>query len=135
MRNNNPLNIEFSLNNSWRGARRPRTDDRFEEFLNIKWGLRAAFLILKKYIQLPPLGYGCDNLEKIIYRWAPPTENDSYYYLKFVSDYTKIPAQQPVRFSDKNVLCRIVQAMCIRESKETIDLGRIEDAYELARNA
>lgn len=132
MRNNNPLNIEFSQYNSWRGARRPRTDTRFEEFVNLESGLRAGFLILKRYLSKPPLGAGCKNLHDIIYRWAPATENATAQYLKFVSYRANVPELQPVKFTDKNVLCRIVQAMCIYESRETISFGRIENAYALA---
>lgn len=132
MRNNNPLNIEFSINNSWRGARRPRTDARFEEFVSLEYGLRAGFLILKKYLQRPPLGHGCKNLRDIIYRWAPATENPSHLYLQFVAYRANVPELQPIKFTDKNILCRIVQAMCIYESRETIPFGRIENAYALA---
>lgn len=128
MRNNNPLNIEFSVNNSWRGARRPRTDTRFEEFTSLEYGLRAGFIILKKYL----LSHRCRTLADIIRKWAPATENPTSEYIKFVAYRSGIPATDRLKFSDKNKLCRIVQAMCMYESREEVSFGRIENAYALA---
>lgn len=132
IRNNNPLNIEFSQHNSWEGARRPRTDTRFEEFTSLEYGLRAGFLILKKYLARPPLGHGCRTLADIIRKWAPATENPTSEYIKFVAYRSGIPATEQLKFSDKNQLCRIVQAMCLYESREEVSFGRIENAYALA---
>ena len=131
MRNNNPLNIEKG--NSWQGERNPQTDRRFEEFISLEYGLRAGFIILRKYMSRPPKGYGLDTLARIITRWAPNSENNTANYIRIVSTRSQVPAQERLRWTDKNKLCRIVQAMCFVESAEVISFGVIENAYELAK--
>lgn len=130
MRNNNPLNIEKG--NCWQGERNPQTDRRFEEFISLEYGLRAGFLILKKYLARPPKGYGLQTLSQIINRWAPPTENNTSHYIDFVATRAQVGKTEKLRWTDKNKLCRIVQAMCIMESNADISFGRIENAYGLA---
>ena len=131
IRNNNPLNIEKG--NNWQGERAPQSDRRFEEFVSLEYGLRAGFKILKKYMARPPRGYGQDTLARIISRWAPPSENTTDQYIDFVSVRSGVSKSERLRWEDKQKLCRIVQAMCIMESNETIPMGRIETAYELAK--
>lgn len=130
MRNNNPLNIEKG--NSWQGERNTQSDRRFEEFISLEYGLRAGFLILKKYLARPPKGYGLETLTQIINRWAPRSENNTSSYVEFVSARSQVSKTERLKWTDKNKLCRIVQAMCIIESNADISFGRIENAYALA---
>ena len=48
--NNNPLNIKRNARNRWFGAKSNQTDKVFEEFEDLEYGVRAALIILKKYI-------------------------------------------------------------------------------------
>ena len=84
IRNNNPLNIRKGSN--WKGERPNQKDRAFEEFQTMQYGIRAGFIILRKYVT----GYnGLTNkfntIEKIVRRWAPPTENVTQRYIDFVA--------------------------------------------------
>jgi len=70
-RNNNPLNIKRNARNKWYGAKKAQTDKVFEEFEDLAFGVRAALIILKKYIDI----YKLDTIEGIISKWAPEGEN------------------------------------------------------------
>lgn len=128
IRNNNPLNIRKG--NNWQGERQPQTDKEFEEFKNLEAGLRAGFIILRNYIQRrPPV----NTIRKIISRWAPASENNTEAYIAAVVKKAELGADVPVKFTDKNRLCRIVWAMCLVECGQEISFGRIENAYEYSK--
>lgn len=129
-RNNNPLNIEFNPRNNWKGARRPRVDRRFEEFNTINDGIRAALIIIRKYMTPKPLGYGCNTIAKLIARWAPPSENDCRNYIRFVSIRSIIPEDYPLNFRDRDAICAIVSAMAMMESKMNITPQFIASIYD-----
>lgn len=128
IRNNNPLNIRKG--NNWQGERHPQTDTAFEEFTSIEMGLRAGFIILRSYLnKRPPI----NTISRIISRWAPTSENNTAAYIREVSRRSGINPDIAVNFTDKNLLCRIVQAMCWVECGQEVGFGRIENAYELAK--
>lgn len=128
IRNNNPLNIRKG--NNWQGERTPQTDKSFEEFTSMEMGLRAGIIILRNYMtKRPPL----QTISQIISRWAPTNENNTTAYIKEVSRRSLIDADAIVKFSEKNKMCRIVQAMCWVECGQEVSFGRIENAYELAK--
>lgn len=84
IRNNNPLNIEKGQ--KWRGLRDFPTDERFAEFQTMALGFRAAQRIMMTYY----VNHECRTLNKIIRRWAPPSENNTKAYIDFVSKKTGI---------------------------------------------
>lgn len=112
-RNNNPLNIRISSNN-WQGKVTPNTDGSFEQFTTMPYGFRAAFALIRTYINK----YGCNTIRKIINRWAPPSENDTSSYINLVSDWSGMPADQTITANDANALIPIVYAM-----------ARVENGY------
>lgn len=127
IRNNNPLNIRKG--NNWQGERHPQTDPAFEEFRSLELGLRAGFIILRNYIKArPPV----NTIAKIITRWAPPSENNTQRYIQVVSKRSGIAPDTIIKFEQKNLLCRMVQAMCWQECGVEISFGKIENAYALA---
>lgn len=126
IRNNNPLNIRKG--NNWQGERPVQTDQAFEEFQTLEYGLRAGFIIIRNYMKKrPPL----DTIAKIITRWAPNNENNTTEYIREVCKRSGIDADQKLKYSDKNIMCRIVQAMCWVECGCEVSFGRIENAYSL----
>lgn len=129
-RNNNPLNIEFNPRNKWKGARRPRVDRRFEEFDTLSDGIRAALIIIRKYMAPKPLGYGCNTIAKLITRWAPPSENDCRNYIHYVSIQANIPDDRPLKFLDRETICAIISAMAMMESKMNITPQFIATIYD-----
>ena len=81
--NNNPLNIRFNPANQWRGQTGSNVG--FCVFQSEAYGFRAGYKILTNYIK-----NGYNTIEKIISRWAPPTENNTEKYIEFVAEDTLI---------------------------------------------
>lgn len=130
IRNNNPLNIRKG--NDWQGERHPQTDKEFEEFESMAMGLRAAFKLLKNWMN----GFGgkrkpCTNLEQLISTWAPEIENATRAYILFVSNNTGIHPRQEIKFQDRATMCAIVRAMAFVECGVWIDPEVIKTAYDL----
>lgn len=130
IRNNNPLNIRKG--NNWKGERPNQTDKAFEEFETMQYGIRAGFIILRKYVTgYMGLTQKFNTIELIIKRWAPPTENSTQKYIDFVSKDTGIPARQHVSFKDKTKMVAIVDAMIFVECGQRIDREIISSAYDM----
>ena len=130
IRNNNPLNIRKG--NNWKGERPNQKDRAFEEFQSMQYGVRAGFVILRKYMS----GY-CgltekfNTIEKMISRWAPRSENDTEAYIDRVAKLTGIPRTQKLSFSNRNYMVAIVDAMIRVECGQGIDNAIIESAYDM----
>ena len=91
-RNNNPGNIEYGAFARKHGGRLeiiPRglaSRPRFAHFPSEAKGWEAMrHLLLSRYKGL--------TLKQAIFRWAPPTENDSQAYVQFVSRRTGLKPQ------------------------------------------
>lgn len=125
IRNNNPLNIR--VGNSWRGEVSHSTDKSFEQFQTMEYGIRAGFIILRKYIKK----YGRDTIRKIISAWAPYNENNTELYIQTVSKISGIAPEQPVRFEQKYTMMAIVSAMICVECGRLVDNKIISKAYEM----
>ena len=86
IRNNNPLNIRRS-GDKWQGLQDLQEDREFCQFSEMKYGWRAAFrLLCHTYYGK----YKLRTIRDIIFRWAPPKENNTTAYIRHVSDYTGI---------------------------------------------
>lgn len=125
IRNNNPLNIK--IGNDWQGER-PNTDGVFEEFETMQYGLRAAFIILRKYINK----YGRNTISKIVHSWSPDGDSKECAYMQSVSKWTGIRLYDEIQFDDKSLMCLLVQGMARVETGRVIDLNIISEAYEMA---
>lgn len=108
IRNNNPGNIEKS-SISWDGA--VSDDGRFLQFASMEWGIRAMFRILRTYEE----SYKRDTIEKIIYRYAPPEENDTEKYIKTVSEISGLKRNEKIKQGSLNQI-KLVHAMIIMEN-------------------
>lgn len=130
IRNNNPLNIR--VGNNWRGEKTVKTDKAFEEFTSMEYGVRAGFIILKKYMT----GYNgltrkFNTIDLIIRRWAPASENNTEAYISQVCKLSGIPRHQQISFSQRSLMVAIVDAMIRVECGQAIDTKIIESAYDL----
>lgn len=96
IRNNNPGNIRKSGIN-WQGE--TACNSAFECFSNMFYGIRALVKNLKSYY----FNRGLTTVGEIIYRWAPPSENDSDSYVNYVSGYMGIAPNQPFEWNFRNV--------------------------------
>lgn len=126
IRNNNPLNIR--IGNTWLGEVPNPTDSDFEQFVSVIYGLRAGFIILRRYIRR----YGRNTIRKIIHAWAPSTENNCDAYIKIVSHRTGLDADAILSFEDQDTMCSLVSAMCVAECGQTIPLDVIHQSYKMA---
>lgn len=126
IRNNNPLNIR--IGNVWLGEVTNPTDPEFEQFCQMEYGLRAAFVILRRYIRR----YGHNTIRTIVSTWAPNTENNTTAYIQQVASRVKLGADTPIRFEDSETMCKLVSAMCLVECGQKVDDAKITKAYSMA---
>lgn len=113
-RNNNPLNIRYSIWNAWKGKVLPNLDanNTFEQFASLQHGYRAALVTMRNYIKK----YGCNTVEKIISRWAPANENNTSAYIKHVCEIADLQPTQTVAINDRDTLTKMAYAMSIIEN-------------------
>ena len=123
LRNNNPLNIRRN-NTKWKGLAAIQSDKEFFCFVDACWGYRAAFITLRNYFKK----HGLKTLRKWIERWAPPVENDTDAYVRFVSSKSGIDAVEELDIENSESMLKIVGAMSHMEngqraSKSDVLLG------------
>ena len=126
MRNNNPLNIR--IGNVWLGEVKNPTDPDFEQFVHIKYGLRAAFVLLRRYINR----YHRNTVPTIISSWAPASENNTLKYIDYVCQRANISQYSTILYSDKPTMIQLVKAMAKYESGADIDENTIGQSYDMA---
>ena len=108
VRNANPGNIRKSKD-QWEGA--IGDDGAFVIFDSPESGVRALAKNLQSYGR-----QGYDSIEKIINRWAPPSENDTQSYIDSVVSATGIPATQSLDLSNPDTLSSLAQAISFHET-------------------
>lgn len=126
IRNNNPLNIR--IGNVWLGEVKNHTDPDFEQFVHIKYGLRAAFVLLRRYIN----HYHRNTVPMILSAWAPATENNTTKYIDYVCQHAHISSTQSLTFDDKPTMVLLVKAMAKYETGTDIDDNTIGQSYDMA---
>ena len=125
IRNNNPLNIR--IGNTWLGEVTNPTDNEFEQFVHVSYGLRAGFVLLKRYINR----YRLNSIEKIIYRWAPSNENNTHTYIDRVAKSMNIDPDTPLLYEDQDTICALVYEMVYVENGQHIQMAEIVRAYQM----
>lgn len=125
IRNNNPLNIR--IGNVWLGEVKNPTDPEFEQFVSMDYGLRAAFVILRRYIRR----YHRDTIQAIISSWAPSNENATQNYINHVATRMRMSSMERIRYEDKEKMVRLVGAMSFFENGVTIREDDISIAYDM----
>lgn len=126
IRNNNPLNIR--IGNTWLGERAIPHDPAFEEFVAMEYGVRAAFIILRRYIKR----YHKDTIASIVSTWAPAIENQTQKYIDAVSAQMGIDPLLPIKYEDEETMCNLVAAMAKVECGRPIDISIIHKGYVMA---
>lgn len=110
-RNHNPGNIR-RCGVRYRGERRPLCDPAFKEFEGDEWGYRAMFVLLESYRRR----YSIDTLRGIVTRWAPPLENDTDAYIRFVAERAEVDPEA-------TLLPRDVRLRAIAEAMSRFERG------------
>lgn len=126
IRNNNPLNIR--IGNTWLGEVPNPTDSEFEQFVSVRFGLRAAFVILRRYIRR----YRRNTPAKIIRAWAPAVENNTQRYIEVVCKRSLIAPDEVIDYADKNTMVRLVKAMAFVECGVQLDDDVVGSSYDIA---
>lgn len=130
IRNNNPFNIRFLKSNKWIGIDNglPQDERGFCRFTSIEYGLRAGVVLLRNYIEKKNL----TDVESIIKRFAPPSENATYRYLRYVSDVLagqNLPASH-ISFGSPAFLV-LCCAICYYESKYVLHDSDVSHIIEM----
>lgn len=130
IRNCNPLNIRRSPHNRWLGevdyketykefngqqCETREYDRTFCQFSCMEQGYRAAAILLHRYIK-----NGYNTYEKIISRWAPPSENYTDVYINGVCNYCVTCPDHIVNFYAEDIL-PLMAAMTIMENGPQYD--------------
>lgn len=120
LRNNNPGNIRRN-SDVFQGEVNPSRDKEFKQFKTAAHGYRAMFKILSNYYNK----YRLNTIRKMINRWAPPEDgNHTEKYIKTVSDYSGIPADDLLSF-DREQMIRIVAGMSKVENGREADMSDV----------
>lgn len=123
IRNNNPLNIR--VGNKWLGEVAQPTDKDFEQFVSMAYGIRAALIILRRYMAR----YHLNTIYDIVSRWAPKVENNVAKYAKFVSEKMDKGVLIPLDFSNREDVVELVCAMALYETGTDIDAQLVREVY------
>lgn len=126
LRHNNPGNIRIN-SDLFQGEIRPSKDKSFKQFNTRAYGYRAIFKILSNYYR----NYKLDTIRKMIGRWAPENENDTDAYIKAVSDYAGIPADDPININDREQMIRIVAGMSKVENGREAEMSDVIAGWNL----
>ena len=123
IRNCNPLNIR--IGNVWLGEVPNPTDNEFEQFVSMFYGLRAGFILLRRYIRR----YHLSTVPDIISRWAPGSENNTVKYIDTVCQLSGIAPDVQLDYGDEETLVNLVDAMILVECGQHVDRSTIIKAY------
>ena len=126
LRNCNPGNIRQSRSN-FKGEVRPSRDSAFKQFESMAYGYRAMFVLLNSYHKR----YGLTTIREMISRWAPPSENVTEGYIRFVSERTGIAADVEVDSRSERDMVPIVAAMSEIENGAKAVMSDVHDGWKL----
>jgi hypothetical protein len=101
-------------------------DKSFKTFSSMPYGYRAAFVTLGTY-----LSRGQNTIEKIIAKWAPPSENNTADYIAKVAKYSGIPKDKSLTAADGADYILIVAAMSAVENGVNADINQVRAGFQL----
>ena len=113
LRNCNPGNIRHSKD-KWEGLCEHQDADKFfAQFISPVYGIRALCKTLLTYQRK----HGLKTIEEMIFRWAPPEENETDDYVRFVCKHAVMERDVPISLIDQpSILMRIAKAIIIMEN-------------------
>lgn len=126
LRNNNPGNIRRSRVR-YKGEVRPSRDPDFKEFSTMAYGYRAVFVLLDTYRSR----YGLNTIRQMLNRYAPPTENFTEGYVRFVADYSGVMPDEVIDTRSEKDMIPIVAAMSKIENGVAANIADVERGWEL----
>lgn len=111
IRNNNPGNIRKSAE-KWQGLAAEQNDSSFFQFASMPYGIRAIVKILRNY----STKYGLNTVRDIINRWAPPVENNTSAYVRYVAGMVGVSATDDINLDDAETMFLLVRAIMAQEN-------------------
>jgi hypothetical protein len=127
IRLNNPGNIEQS-NTPWKGKIQS-IDARFEQFSRPEYGIRALAKTLLTYQDK----HGIRTVRGAIYRWAPPSENNSLAYAQHVAAVLGVDLDDQIDFHREAILLPIVMTIIKHENgQQPYSAAVLRDGVEMA---
>lgn len=124
--NCNPGNIRQSKTR-YKGERCPSRDSEFKEFESMAYGYRAMFVLLDTYSRR----YGLCTIRQMLNRYAPPSENFTEGYIRFVSEKTGIAPDEIVNSRAARDMVPIVAAMSQIENGIPAVMADVHHGWEL----
>lgn len=119
IRNYNPGNIDRAPGVRWQGQAPDQTDQRFVQFLDPRWGIRAIARVLITYQDKRRAADGSriDSVREIVERWAPAHENDTSAYANQIAKALGVGVDdERVDVYDHATLRALVQAIVRHEN-------------------
>ena len=123
---NNPLNIRFSAQNDWLGQ--SGNDRGFVDFQDDAFSYRAADQLISSYAT----NRGARSVRDVISVYAPPNENDTDNYIRFVSGQMNVNPDDQLDLSDPNLRSSMLSAMAMMESGVKITPGQVTQKIKSA---
>lgn len=126
LRNNNPGNIRRSRVH-YVGEVVPSSDGEFKQFKSIAYGYRAMFVLLDSYRRR----YGLTTIRQMINRYAPPSENFTEGYIRFVTQKSGICPDEELDTRSPRDMIPIVAAMSEIENGAKAVVADVEAGWRL----
>ena len=126
LRNNNPGNIRRSRV-CYKGEVHPSRDPEFKEFSSMAYGYRAMFVLLDTYRSR----YGLNTIRQMLNRYAPPEENFTEGYVRFVADYSGVMPDETIDTHAEMDMIPIVSAMSKIENGVAANIEDVEEGWRL----
>lgn len=126
IRNCNPGNIRITKD-KWQGLREVQEDKEFFQFKEMKWGYRAMIRTLQNYRKR----HGCETIADFIRRWAPPSENNTVTYIRFVCEKMGVPSVFVPNVESKPAMCMFAYAISYFENGVEPTMEDISDGWDL----
>ncbi len=109
--NRNPGNIRRSRVR-YKGEVHPSSDPEFKQFRSAAWGYRAVFVVLHTY----RVRHSLDTVAQMIARWAPPSENRTDLYVRFVAGACGVAEDEVLDTLDGGTMIPLVRAVSRMEN-------------------
>jgi hypothetical protein len=122
-RNNNPGNLIFVPTRNWHGRKTPRTDTKFDQFVELPYGVSAMLKVLAENIDAGK------TLKELIYKYAPPSENNTASYLN--SATKKVGLSSADSKMNRTHLKSLTITLIQLENSTTISDAEYGTAFEL----
>lgn len=104
-RNNNPGNLRHGQ--PWQGLSAQQTDKDFCQFVSPEYGIRAIYKLFQTYQNRDKL----NTVEKIIDKYAPPSENNTAGYINRAAKDIGVSVNEPIDVTSKPVAIALATAI------------------------